>query len=103
MMKARVFLIAVVLIAPVLAYGHGGHKHVIGTVSSIGSNTLVVKTSTDDVSVPISKATRFYRGSGTQQKATAAEVQKGMRVVVHLDAGGNALEVHLPVRRGSDR
>src|ERR1700694_1237693 len=102
MMKARVFLIAVVLIVPMLASAHGGHKHVIGTVSSIGSNALVVKTSTGNVSAPIWKARRFYRGSGTQQKAPAAEVQKGMRVVVHLDAGGSALEVHLPVRRGSD-
>ena len=98
MMKMRVFLIAVVMIVPVLAYGHGGHKHVIGTVSSIGSTNLVVKTSTGNVSVPISKTTRFYLGSGTQQRATADDARKGMRVVVHLDAGGNAIEVHLPAR-----
>ncbi len=103
MMKVRTFLIAVGLIVPLLAYAHGGHKHVIGTVSSIRSNSLGVKTSTGNVLVPISKTTRFYRGSGTRQKANADDAQKGMRVVVHLDAAGDALEVHLPARRGSDR
>ena len=97
------FLIAVVLIVPVLAWAHGGHKHVIGTVSTIGSTNLVVKTSTGNVSVPISNTTRFYHGSGTQQEATAAEVQKGMRVVVHLDAGGRAAEVHIPEMKTTPR
>ena len=103
MMKVRVFLIAVVLIVPFLAFAHGGHKHVIGIVSSIGPKNLVVKTSTGNVTVLISKTTRFYLGSGTQQKASADDARKGMRVVVHLDGEGNALEVHLPARRGSDR
>ena len=65
----------------------------------MASKILVVKTSTGNVSVPISNTTRFYHGSGTEQEATAAEVQKGMRVVVHLDGEGKAVEVHIPEMR----
>lgn len=97
MMKVRLILFAVVsLIVAPLAFAHGGHKHVIGTVVSSASKALIVKTTTGNVSVPISNTTRFYHGSGTEQEATAAEVQKGMRVVVHLDADGRAAEVHIP-------
>ena len=96
MMKARLILFAVVVLLAPLAFAHGGHKHVIGTISSVATKTLVVKTSTGNVSVPISNTTRFYHGSGTRQEATASEVQKGMRVVIHLDAAGKALEVHIP-------
>ena len=99
MIKARLILFAVVsLIVAPLAFAHGGHKHVIGTISSVASKTLVVKTSTANVSVPISNTTRFYHGSGTQEEATPAEVKKGMRVVVHLGADGKAIEVHIPER-----
>ena len=98
MIKARLILFAVVSLVAPLAFGHGGHKHVIGTISSVASKTLVVKTSTGNVSVPISNTTRFYHGSGTQQEATPAEVKKGMRVVVHLGADGKAIEVHIPER-----
>jgi hypothetical protein len=99
MLKVRLILFAVVsVIVPPLVFAHGGHKHVIGTISSVASKTLVVKTTTGNVSVPISNTTRFYHGSGTQQEATAAEVQKGMRVVVHLDGDGSAAEVHIPER-----
>jgi|SRR5438105_9712936 len=96
MMKLRLILFAVVSLIPVLAFGHGGHKHVIGTVASISSKALVVKTTGGNVSVPISNTTRFYHGSGTQQEATPSELRKGMRVVVHLDAAGKAVEVHIP-------
>ena len=104
MMKARLIFFAVVsLIVAPLAFAHGGHKHVIGTVSSVASKILVVKTSTGNVSVPISNTTRFYHGSGTEQEATAAEVQKGMRVVVHLDGEGKAAEVHIPEMKSTPR
>jgi|ERR1700680_5128720 hypothetical protein len=96
MKKIVLILFALGSLIPALAYAHGGHKHVIGTISSVESKTLVVKTSTGNVSVPISNTTRFYHGSGTQQEATLAEVQKGMRVVVHLGADGKAAEVHIP-------
>jgi hypothetical protein len=103
MRKERLILFAVVALVAPLAFAHGGHKHVIGTVSSVASKTLVVKTSAGNVSVPISNTTRFYHGSGTQQEATAAEVQKGMRVVVHLAGDGKAAEVHIPEMKSTPR
>ena len=103
-MKARLILLAVVLllITP-FALGHGGHKHVIGTVSSVSSKVLVVTTSSGEVSVPLTNTTRFYHGSGTGQAATHGEVVEGIRVVVHLGADGNALEVHIPEMTGSEK
>ena len=98
MLKARLILFAVVSLVAPLAFGHGGHKHVIGMISSAEAKTLVVKTSTGNVAVPISNTTRFYHGSGTREEARPAEVKKGMRVVVHLGADGKALEVHIPER-----
>src|SRR5713226_7511074 len=103
-MRARLILFAVVLLMfPVLASGHGGHKHVMGTVASVTSKTLVVRTSSGDVSVPISNTTRFYHGGSTRQEATPAEVLEGMRVVVHLGADGKAVEVHIPEMTGSEK
>jgi hypothetical protein len=103
MKKVALILFALGSLIPALAFAHGGHKHVIGTVSSVASKILVVKTSTGNVSVPISNTTRFYHGRGTQQEATAAEVQKGMRVVVHLGADGKAVEVHIPEMKTTPR
>jgi Cu/Ag efflux protein CusF len=103
-MKARFILFAVViLLFPAFAFGHGGHKHVIGTVSSVSSKVLVVTTSSGNVSVPLTNTTRFYHGNGTGQAATHGEVVEGIRVVVHLGADGKALEVHIPEMTSSEK
>lgn len=96
-MKIRSDLIALaLLIVPTLALAHGGHKHVSGTVVSADNTAIVVKTSTGNVSVPVSSTTRYYHGNDTKHPATASEVEIGMRVVVHLGADENAVEVHIP-------
>jgi hypothetical protein len=95
--KATTELAVLILIVPALAFAHGGHKHVVGTVASVNETTIQVKTSTGSTSVPLSAATRYYRGSGSKHPATAHEVQTGMRVVVHLGADGKAAEVHIPL------
>jgi Cu/Ag efflux protein CusF len=103
-MKARWILFAVVLLfVSAFAFGHGGHKHVIGTVSSVSSRVLVVTTSSGEVSVPLTNTTRFYHGSGTGQAATHGEVVEGIRVVVHLGADGKAVEVHIPEMTTSEK
>jgi|SRR5581483_5195987 len=88
--------IAVMLIIPVLAFAHGGREHVLGTVASIDEHTIVVRTKSGDVSVPLAAATRYFHGSGTKHPARADEVRDGMRVVVHYGADGRAAEVHIP-------
>jgi Cu/Ag efflux protein CusF len=93
----------ILLLMPALVFAHGGHKHIIGTVSSVSSKGLVVTTSSGNVSVPLSNTTRFYHGSGTGQAATHGEVVEGMRVVVHLGADGKAVEVHIPEMSSSEK
>jgi Cu/Ag efflux protein CusF len=103
-MKAVRFGFALFLsFMPAILFAHGGHKHVIGTVSSISSTGLMVKTSSGDVSVPISNVTKFYQGSGTRLTATRGEVKDGMRVVAHLGSDGVAVEVHIPEMSGSEK
>ena len=94
-MKARL-LGLVLLLLPVMVAAHGGHKHVMGSVVSVSSESLVVTTSGGEVAVPLSNATKYYRGSSTRHAANRDAVSKGMRVVVHLGADGKAVEVHIP-------
>lgn len=103
-MRVRLTAFAlVVLIAPTIALAHGGHKHVSGTVVSVDQTAIVVKTSTGNVSVPLSSATRYYHGSSTNHPASANEVENGMRVVVHLGGDGKAAEVHIPEMKASEK
>ena len=65
MKSSRIVFGLLLLFVPSLAFAHGGHKHVIGTVSSVSSKLLVVTTTSGAVSVPLTNTTRFYHGSGT--------------------------------------
>ena len=96
MQASRFGFALLLLFMPALLFAHGGHKHVIGTVSSVSSKVLVVTTTSGAVSVLLANTTRFYNGSGTDQTAAHGEVVEGMRVVVHLGADGKAVEVHIP-------
>jgi YHS domain-containing protein len=76
-----------------VALAHGGHPHLMGTVTAVAADHLEVKTKDGKaVSVPLAKTTRYSKGD---QKATPADVHAGDRVVVHLGAGGAAEEVIL--------
>ena len=95
-MKTRQFLVNLVLATfATIAFAHGGHKHVIGTVESMSATTIVVKTAAGSTSVPLSTETKYFRGSDTKHPAKASEVENKMRVVVHLGADGKAAEVHM--------
>jgi hypothetical protein len=77
-----------------LAVAHGGHPHVLGTVTALTADHIAVKTKDGKtVSVPFTAATKFLKGD---QPATAADAKVGSRVVVHLGEGDVAVEVHLP-------
>jgi len=93
--KRLLFIFALVLV-PVVAFAHAGHKHVTGTIVTFSATEIVVKTDSGNTTVPLSASTRYYHGSGTSQGATPAEVKSGMRVVVHPGADGRAVEVHIP-------
>ncbi len=92
----------ILLVLPALALAHG-HGHVMGTILTVHPDHLDVKTKDGkSVSVPLTKSTRYFRGSAN---ATASDLKVGSRVVVHLAADGSATEIRLPaaVAAGSRR
>lgn len=65
----------------------------MGTVTAVAADHLQVKTKDGkDVTVPLTKATRYLKG---KDKAAKADVHVGDRVVVDLEKGGAAEEVRL--------
>lgn len=95
-MRTRIVLVLCTFLTAASLLAHGGHKHVVGTVVSIGNASIVVKTTAANVSVPLTDTTRYFHGSSTKHRANRREIAAGSRVVVHLAGDGNAAEVHIP-------
>jgi hypothetical protein len=86
-----VFTLALAILVPEFALAHGGHAHVIGTVSAVVVDHLEIKTKDGKtVSVPLNGETKFFKG---KEKATRAALHIGDRVVAHLGAKGVAEEI----------
>jgi len=82
------------LVTSTLALAHGGHGHVMGTVTATAADHLDVKTQDGKiVTVPLAATTRYFKG---KEKASLTDVHIGGKAVVHLGAGGVAEEVRLP-------
>jgi hypothetical protein len=85
--------LALLVIVPGLALAHG-YGHVMGTIQRVHPDRLDIVTKDGKaLSIPLTKSTRYFRGD---RSATAAALETGSRVVVHLAADGSALEVRLP-------
>lgn len=85
--------VAILLVLTGVASAHG-HGHVLGTIRAVNPDHLdVQRKDGKSVSIPLSKTTKYFRGSA---KATPAGLKVGSRVVVHLAADGSAAEVRLP-------
>ena len=79
------------LLVPAVALAHPGHDHkLMGTISSIDKNKVVVKTTEGkDMTFEITPITAFKRG---KDKGTAADLKAGMRVVVNIGDGVEPLK-----------
>ena len=79
-------VLAAALLAPSFAAAHPGHDHkLMGTISSIDKNKVVVKTTEGkDMTFEITALTTFKRG---KDKGTASDLKAGMRVVVNIGDG----------------
>src|SRR5688572_27670136 len=91
-MKTVLFLVlATALLAPAIPLAHPGHDHkLMGTISSIDKNKVVVKTTEGkDMTFEITPLTAFKRG---KDKGAAAELKAGMRVGVDIGDGLEPLE-----------
>ena len=95
-MNTRIALVLCAFLTAATLLAHGGHKHVMGTVVSIGKTSIVVKTTGANVSVPLTAATKYFHGSSTKHRANRREIAAGSRVLVHLAGDGKAAEVHMP-------
>lgn len=89
----RMLLAAAVfaLLAPAVPFAHPGHDHkLMGTITAIDGNKLVVKTTEGkDAAITVSPITSFKRGKG---KGSQADLKVGLRVVVNVGDGSEPMK-----------
>ena len=102
MFKRLVTCTFAVLMSVGLLWAHDGNEHIMGTVSSINGDHVMIKTQGGKSEmVMLSKATKFFTGTGNTA-AKATDMKVGSRVVVDakMDAKMkmySALEVKIGV------
>lgn len=93
--RALIFF-ALLCPGPVLA--HGGHDHVLGTVTAADASHVEVKTRDGKtISVLLDKDTKFVNGKKT---ASQADLKPGTRIMIDAAGAGDKLtakEVHLGI------
>lgn len=86
-MKPFLFaVLSISLLVPALPLAHPGHDHkLMGTISSIDKNKVVMKTTEGkDATFEITPITTFKSGT---KKGAQADLKAGMRVVVNVGDG----------------
>ena len=91
MRKFLFVVLAIALLVPGALLAHPGHDHkLMGTISSIVKNKVVVKTTEGkDMTFEITPLTTFKRG---KQKGAQSDLKTGMRVVVNIGDGVEPLK-----------
>lgn len=84
-------LMAVAVLAPAVPLAHPGHDHkLMGTISSIDKNKVVVKTTEGkDMTFEVTPLTTFKKG---KQKGAQSDLKAGLRVVVNIGDGVEPLK-----------
>lgn len=84
-------VLAAALLTPTFSVAHPGHDHkLMGTISSIDKNKVVVKTTEGkDMTFEITPLTAFKKG---KDRGAAADLKAGMRVVVNIGDGVEPLK-----------
>jgi ribosomal protein S1 len=96
-MLKRIVMLAVfiVLCFHTSAFAHGGGLHIMGTVTDMDAQHVVVKTKDGKTqAVQVNDHTTYRKGTAT---ATSADLQVGDRVAVHTTGKGDPLtakEIH---------
>ena len=83
--------LAISLLMPALPMAHPGHDHkLMGTISSIDKNKIVMKTTEGkDMTFEVTPITAFKAGT---KKGAQSELKAGMRVVVNVGDGVEPLK-----------
>lgn len=85
MKRILIWLFALTALGPVVAYAHGGHDHVRGTVSQINGQSIVVQTTGKATkTVTVVAATTFSKNG---KPATLGDLKVGDRVVIDVPEG----------------
>jgi hypothetical protein len=84
-------VLALSLLIPAVSMAHPGHDHkLMGTISSIDKNKVVMKTTEGkDMTFEVAPTTTFKVGA---KKGTQADLKAGMRVVVNVGDGVEPLK-----------
>lgn len=82
--KGARLAVAVLLLAALPAFAHGGFDHVMGTVVQVSNNVLTVKTAKGNVNVKLNDRTELTKND---QKAQLLDLIPGARVVVDIPEG----------------
>jgi hypothetical protein len=88
-MKRNVAVVALFFTLSLMAMAHGNDKHVMGTVTRIGDNSIAVETTTKkSVTVDVSDTTKFENSGAA---ASLKDLKVGDKVVIHADASSGKL------------
>jgi hypothetical protein len=84
-------VLALSLLVPAVPMAHPGHEHkLMGTISSIDKNKVVMKTTEGkEMTFEVTPTTTFKSGT---KKGAQAELKPGMRVVVSVGEGAEPLK-----------
>lgn len=97
--RKSILLSLTVLFLTSMLLAHGNEKHVMGTVTAIGGDSISVENSSHQVQiVQINSETKFTSGGNP---SSIANVKVGDRVVVHAKPVGDKLEA-TEVKTGSE-
>src|SRR5262245_5287707 len=91
-MKQLLFaVLALSLLIPAVPMAHPGHEHkLMGTISSIDKNKIVLKTTEGkDVTFEVVPTTTYKAGA---KRGSQADLKAGMRVVVRVGEGAEPLK-----------
>lgn len=81
-----------ILFLAALGFAHGNEQHVIGVVSAVTQDSIIVETlNKQKVTVRIGPDTRFEKGS---EAAALKDVKTGDRVAIHAAKQGDRLQAH---------
>lgn len=87
-------LLAGAVLVPGVLLAHEGHRHVMGTVTAIDASHIEIKTKDGkSSSVPLSAATKYYKGSKGKTAGAATDLKVGSRVTIDLAKDGTANSV----------
>ena len=95
--RSRAWVLAFVLAVGTInvtlpAFAHGGMEHITGTVTSVGDNSLTVKTTKGKtVKVNVDAKTAYSHG---KTAAKIADVKEGDRVVIHAMEMNEVMVAH---------